>query len=259
MMANLNNRVAIVTGGMGGIGAATVRALLDDGALVAVVDLDVSAASERFGDVDPARVAFITTDTSEHRQVRDAVAETVERFGRLDIIFNNAGIGTAKPLLEHDPEVDYHRLIRINQDGVYYGILEAARQFASQGGGGVIINTSSIYGEMADDAVFSYSASKAAVLSFTRSAAFELAAQETRVVAIVPGRVRTPMLEQFGPEMNEVFATEQLRGRQTEPEEVAAVVAFLASDAANSINGTAVRVEDGYSVFKSRGVTLEAH
>ncbi len=257
-MGNLTDRVAIVTGGMGGIGAATARALLAEGALVAVVDIDVSTGPERFSDVDPERMTFVQADTGDYEQVRAAVAATVDRFGRLDIIFNNAGIGIAKPLLDHDPETDYHRLIRINQDGVYYGILEAARQFASQGGGGVIINTSSIYGEMADDAVFSYSASKAAVLSFTRSAAFELAKQETRVVAVVPGRVRTPMLEQFGPEMNALFATEQLRGRQTEPEEVAAVVAFLASDVANSINGTAVHVEDGYSVFKSRGVTLEA-
>lgn len=255
-MKSLENRVALVTGAMGGIGSASVRALIAEGALVALADLDVTAGKEAFADLDQDRLAYIRTDVSQHAQVRSAVEQTVTRFGRLDIMFNNAGIGVAKPLLEHDPDIDYHRVMRVNQDGVYYGILEAAKQFVAQGGGGVIINTSSIYGQSADDAVLTYSASKAAVTSFTRSAAMELAPHEIRVVAISPGRVRTPMLTQFSDEQNAVFSSEQLRGRQTEPAEIASVVAFLASEKSNAINGTVVNVDDGYSIFKHRATAL---
>jgi NAD(P)-dependent dehydrogenase (short-subunit alcohol dehydrogenase family) len=180
------------------------------------------------------------------------VQRAVDVFGKLDVIFNNAGIAGGKPLLEHDPEVDYAPMIRVDQDGVYYGILAAGRQFVKQGTPGVIISTSSIYGEQAAELAFSYSAAKAAVISFTRSAAYELAEHGIRAVAITPGRVGTAIINQFSDELKGIFASEQLRNKMTEPEEIANVVAFLASDEANVINGTVVHVDDGYSVFKQR-------
>ncbi len=121
-------------------------------------------------------------------------------------------------------------MIRVDQDGVYYGILAAARQFVKQGTPGVIINTSSIYGEQAAELAFTYSAAKAAVISFTRSAAYELAEHGIRVVAITPGRVGTAIINQFSAELRATFASEQLRNTMTAPEEIADVVAFLASD-----------------------------
>ena len=180
------------------------------------------------------------------------VAEAVRVFGKLDVIFNNAGIAGGRPLLEHDPKVDYEPMIRVDQDGVYYGILAAGRQFRDQGTGGVIINTSSIYGEQAAELAFSYSAAKAAVISFTRSAAYELAEYGVRCVAITPGRVGTAIINQFSEELRALFASELLRNKMTEPEEIANVVAFLASDESNVINGTVVHLDDGYSVFKQR-------
>ena len=109
------------------------------------------------------------------------------------------------------------------------GILAAGRQFRDQGTGGVIISTSSIYGEQAAELAFTYSAAKAAVISFTRSAAYELAEYGVRAVAITPGRVGTPIINQFSDELKATFASEQLRGTMTAPEEIADVVAFLAT------------------------------
>jgi NAD(P)-dependent dehydrogenase (short-subunit alcohol dehydrogenase family) len=252
----LDGKVALITGGASGIGLATVRKFVREGAQVMIADINLAqaraaaavVASEGF----QGRVDAVGVDVSVYAEVEAAVARAVEVFGKLDVIFNNAGIAGGKPLLDHDPAVDYVPMIRVDQDGVYYGILAAGRQFRDQGTGGVIISTSSIYGEQAAELSFTYSAAKAAVISFTRSAAYELAEFGIRAVAITPGRVATPIINQFSDDLKATFASEQLRNKMTEPEEIANVVAFLASEEANVINGTVVSVDDGYSVFKQR-------
>lgn len=252
----LEGKVAIITGGASGIGRATVDRFVREGAKVLVADIDADRAQRAVEEIEAAgfagAAAAFGVDVSDFSQVEAMVRRAVEEFGKLDVIFNNAGIAGGKPLLEHDPEVDYAPMIRVDQDGVYYGILAAGRQFRDQGTGGVIISTSSIYGEQAAELSFTYSAAKAAVISFTRSAAYELAEYGVRAVAITPGRVATPIINQFSDELRATFAAEQLRGRMTQPEEIANVVAFLASDDANVVNGTVVHVDDGYSVFKQR-------
>jgi NAD(P)-dependent dehydrogenase (short-subunit alcohol dehydrogenase family) len=251
----LKDKVALITGGASGIGLATVEKFVGEGARVVVADINAdraAAVAARLNEATPGRASSVGVDVAVFAEVEAAVAHAVEAFGRLDVIFNNAGIAGGKPLLEHDPAVDYEPMIRVDQDGVYYGILAAGRQFRAQGGGGVIISTSSIYGEQAAELSFTYSAAKAAVISFTRSAAYELAQYGTRAVAITPGRVGTAIINQFSDDLKATFASEQLRGTMTEPSEIADVVAFLASDEANVINGTVVHVDDGYSVFKKR-------
>jgi NAD(P)-dependent dehydrogenase (short-subunit alcohol dehydrogenase family) len=252
----LKGKVAVITGGASGIGLATVHKFVAEGARVLIADIDLRRAGAVVAEFEAAGHVGVTAaarvDVSVLSEVEAMVAVAVETFGKLDIIFNNAGIAGGRPLLEHDPEVDYAPMIRVDQDGVYYGILAAGRQFRAQGTPGVIISTSSIYGEQAAELAFSYSAAKAAVISFTRSAAYELAEYGIRVVAILPGRVGTPIINQFSDELKRTFAAEQLRNKMTEPEEIANVVAFLASDEANVINGTVVHVDDGYSVFKQR-------
>ncbi|RDV08103.1 SDR family NAD(P)-dependent oxidoreductase [Arthrobacter sp. RT-1] len=252
----LEGKVAIITGGASGIGRATVHKFVREGARVLVADLNMEQAEKVVAEVTAAgfegAAAAAQLDVSQFSEVEATVARAVELFGGLDIIFNNAGIAGGRPLLDHDPSRDYAPMIRIDQDGVYHGILAAGRQFRDQGRGGVIINTSSIYGEQAAELSFSYSAAKAAVISFTRSAAYELAEYGVRSVAITPGRVGTPIINQFSDELRRTFATEQMRGVLTEPDEIADVVAFLASDEANAINGTVVHVDDGYSSFKQR-------
>jgi NAD(P)-dependent dehydrogenase (short-subunit alcohol dehydrogenase family) len=252
----LKNKVAVITGGASGIGRATVLKFVREGAKVMIADMNLTQAEDVVAEVEAlgfaGASAAVQTDVSVYDDIAAAVARAVEVFGRLDVIFNNAGIAGGKALLDHDPAVDYAPMIRIDQDGVYYGILAAGRQFRDQGTGGVIISTSSIYGEQAAELAFTYSAAKAAVISFTRSAAYELAEYGVRAVAITPGRVGTPIINQFSDELKETFASEQLRGALTAPEEIADVVAFLASDEATVINGTVVHVDDGYSVFKKR-------
>jgi NAD(P)-dependent dehydrogenase (short-subunit alcohol dehydrogenase family) len=227
-----------------------------DGANVLVADLDKKAAQSVVDELEAegytgSAVAH-AVDVSDFGQVEAMVATAVQTFGGVDVIFNNAGIAGGVPLLDHDPEKDYHKLIGVDQHGVYYGILAAGRQMAEQGRGGVIISTSSVYGQDAAELSFTYSAAKAAVISFTRSAAYELAEHDIRAVAITPGRVATPIINQFSEDLRKTFAAEQMRGRLTEPDEIADVVAFLASDESRVINGTVVNVEDGYSAFKQR-------
>ncbi|GAA3199811.1 SDR family NAD(P)-dependent oxidoreductase [Microbacterium terregens] len=252
----LEGKVAVITGGASGIGQATVLKFVREGAKVVIADMNLAQAEEVVAQVDAlgfeGSTTAVRTDVSVYADVEAAVARAVEVYGRLDVIFNNAGIAGGKPLLDHDPAVDYAPMIRVDQDGVYYGILAAGRQFRDQGTGGVIISTSSIYGEQAAELSFTYSAAKAAVISFTRSAAYELAEFGIRAVAITPGRVGTPIINQFSEDLKSTFASEQLRNKMTAPEEIANVVAFLASDESNVINGTVVHVDDGYSVFKQR-------
>ncbi|MGW9551345.1 SDR family NAD(P)-dependent oxidoreductase [Citricoccus zhacaiensis] len=253
-MTTLTDKVLLITGGASGIGRATVRRCAEKGATVIVADLNLDGAKAVADEVAAAggTAHAVAVDVSDFAAVEQAVQSAVDAFGRLDGIFNNAGIAGGKPLLDHDPERDYHPMIRIDQDGVYYGILAAARQFVKQGGGGVIVNTSSIYGEQAAELSFTYSAAKAAVISFTRSAAYELAEHGTRVLAITPGRANTAIIQQFPQHLRDLFASEQLRNVMTEPEEIANVVAFLFSEESNAMNGTVVNVDDGYSVFKHR-------
>lgn len=252
----LDGKVAIITGGASGIGRATVHTFVRKGAKVLVADIDEARAAEVVAEVEangfPGAAVACAVDVSDFPQVEAMVARAVEAFGAVHVIFNNAGIAGGRPLLEHEPERDYHPMIRIDQDGVYYGILAAGRQMAAQGTGGVIISTSSVYGQQAAELAFTYSAAKAAVISFTRSAAYELAEHGIRAVAITPGRVATPIINQFSDELRATFAAEQMRGELTDPQEIADVVAFLASDESRVINGTVVNVEDGYSVFKQR-------
>ncbi|BDZ47542.1 SDR family NAD(P)-dependent oxidoreductase [Naasia aerilata] len=252
----LNGKVAIITGGASGIGLATARKFVSEGAKVLVADINLQRAEAVVAEFEaagsPGATAAAQVDVSKFAEVEAMVQRAVDVFGKIDVIFNNAGIAGGKALLDHDPEVDYAPMIRVDQDGVYYGILAAGRQFVKQGTPGVIISTSSIYGEQAAELAFSYSAAKAAVISFTRSAAYELAEHGIRAVAITPGRVGTPIINQFSEELRALFASEQLRNKMTEPEEIANVVAFLASDESNVINGTVVHVDDGYSSFKQR-------
>jgi NAD(P)-dependent dehydrogenase (short-subunit alcohol dehydrogenase family) len=252
----LSGKVAIITGGASGIGLATTEKFLREGAKVLIADIGADRTQEAVagfaaqGYADA--VSGVVTDVSDFAQVEAMVAACVERFGRLDVIFNNAGIAGGRALIDHEPSKDYYPIIRVDQDGVYFGIVAAARQMRTQGTGGVIISTSSIYGEQAAELAFTYSAAKAAVISFTRSAAYELAQYGIRCVAITPGRVGTPIINQFSPELKATMAAEQLRGKLTEPHEIADVVAFLASDESNAINGSVVQVDDGYLVFKQR-------
>ncbi|MCU0493086.1 MAG: glucose 1-dehydrogenase [Chloroflexaceae bacterium] len=248
----LANKVAIVTGGASGIGRATALKMAREGAQVVVADLNEAGGNETAALVQAAggTAIFARTNVAEYVEVAATVELAVQHFGSLDVMFNNAGIGLFKPLLEHEPE-DFDRVVKVNQYGVYYGILAAGRKMRDLQTHGVIINTASVFALLASPGVVSYHAAKAAVKMLTQVAALELAPFGIRVVAVAPGTVDTPIIQGYKDAgFDKVMARRQMRGQLLNAEQIANVVAFLASDEADAINGSTVMVDDGYAGFK---------
>jgi glucose 1-dehydrogenase len=250
--SSLSGRVAIVTGGASGIGRATALCLSRQGARVVVADLDEERGQQTAHAITTTggEALFRRTDVVSPEQLESLVAHAVASYGRLDIMFNNAGIAAGGPVLEWTP-AQYERVIAVNQHGVFYGIQAAGRAMRDSGRGGVIINTGSVYGRLASRYCVGYQASKAAVEVMTKGAALELAVYRIRVVNVAPGVVETPMVEDYRRVgVLDAMAKKHMSGALVQAEAVARVVAFLASDAASVINGTTVFADDGYSSFK---------
>ncbi len=248
----LEDKVAIVTGAGSGIGRAAAVKLAREGAKVVVADVNEEGGEETVEVVRSAGgdATFRRTDVSEFTEVESLVDSAVEEYGGLDVMFNNAGIGVFKPLLEHEPE-DFDKVVRVNQYGVYYGILAAARKMSELGTAGVIINTASVFSFMGTPGVIGYHAAKGAVKMMTQAAALELAPYGIRVVAVAPGGVNTPIIQGYKDMgLAERMANQHMRKKLQEPEEIADVVALLASGEARAINGSVVMADDGWAEFK---------
>ena len=245
-------RVAVVTGGAGGIGRATALELARQGAAVVVADLDDAGAQETVAQVEALgrAASFVRTDVSSADELEALMTACVQAHGRLDVMFNNAGVASGAPLLEWPPE-QYRKVVAVNQDGVFFGMQAAARAMRELGRGGVIINTGSVYGRLATCFASAYQATKAAVEVLTRVAALELAPLGIRVVNVAPGVVDTSMTDDYRRMgVIDAMARKHMGGALVQPEQVARVVALVASDAAAAINGTTVYADDGYSAFK---------
>lgn len=251
-MANATNsgsrfagKVAIVTGGASGIGAAFVRRVHGEGAAVMIADLDV-AGGEALAKELGGNAIFRPVDVSDAAAVEAMVEACVSQFGGLDILYNNAGIGCFG-LTPDLPLEQWHRVVAVNLDAVFYGC-RAAIPHMRRRGGGAIINTASASGMAADFGFTAYNATKAAVINYTRSLAIDHAADGIRANAVCPGPVETPIL------MNGVDAIPGLKAewkgvvpakRFARPEEIAAVAAFLASDDASYVTGASIPVDGG--------------
>ena len=248
----LAGKVAVITGAGSGIGRATAAKFCSEGAKVVVAEYDESSGRKAAEELSAAggEAVFQHTNVAEFDQVERAVNRAVEEYGTLDVMFNNAGIGHYAPLLEHDPK-DYDRVVKVNQYGVYYGILAAGRKMRDLGVEGVIVNTASVFSFLASPGVFGYHAAKGAVKMMTQAAALELAPFGIRVVAVAPGTVDTPIIQGYKDMgLKEVLARGQMRRKLLQPEEIADVVALLATDEASAINGSVVMADDGYAGFK---------
>ncbi len=247
-MTNLQDKVAIVTGGASGIGLATVKAFLNKGAKVVLADYNEEAGASVEKDLKEKydNVLFVKTNVAEESEVENLVAETVKQFGKLDIIFNNAGVGVQKPTHELTAE-EYKRVIAINQDGVFYGAKYAIREMIKTGGGS-IISTSSILGSVGEPTSIPYAASKGAVNQITKSLALEYADRNIRVNAVAPGFIESGMVskEALGDFYDGLVAKHPI-GRLGNPEEIAHAVVFLAEN--DFVTGTTVFVDGGYTAI----------
>ncbi len=248
----LEGKVAVITGAGSGIGRATALKFVREGARVVVAEYNEEGGREtvRLCEEASGKALFIHTNVAEFEQVEAAVDRAVEEYGALDVMFNNAGTGHFAPLLEHDPK-DYDRVVRVNQHGVYYGILAAGRKMAELGTRGVIVNTASVFAFLGSPGVIGYHASKGAVKMMTQAAALELAPHGIRVIAVAPGTVDTPIIQGYKDlGLEERLSRVQMRGKMLQPEQIANAVALLVTDEADAINGSVVMTDDGYASFK---------
>lgn len=236
------DKVAIVTGAASGIGLATAKRLGSEGARVVIADLNeqnAQAAAEQVKAAGAPEVMVSACDVSREDNVNETVSEAIKRFGRLDVIVNNAGLMIFKPIVEQTGD-DWLKILNVDLLGAFYFIKQA---FKIMKPGGAIVNVSSIHAEETEPLVSSYAAAKSALLSLTRSAALEGTPLGIRVNAILPGAVDTPMLWQ---NPNVKSGIEKIDPADVgKPEDIAATIAYLASDDAAFVQGASLRVDGG--------------
>lgn len=236
MLARFSGKVALVTGGASGIGAATTALLTAEGARVLVADLNPPASTD---------IAYERCDVGRAEQVTAAVAAAVRRFGRLDLLLNNAGIAGSGTVSDIEPQ-QWARIFAVNLDSVYFAC-RAALPHLRAAGGGAVVNTASISGLAGDMGMAAYNASKGAVINLTRALAIDHARDGIRVNAVCPGIIDTPLTEpvRTRPELYQEWTQAVPMGRAGRPEEIAEVIAFLASDAASYVTGSIVVADGG--------------
>jgi len=239
---DLDGRVALVTGGARSIGEACARKLAADGARVAVLDIDAEGASRVASSIDGLAV---TVDVTDPASVDAAVATVVEQLGALDIAVNNAGVTSEGALTGDLGEETWRAILSVNLDGVFH-CLRAEIGVMRERGGGSIVNMASILSAAAFRNHVAYTTSKHGVVGLTRGAAVDHAADGIRVNAVAPGFIRTPLIEVLSPEEIEAVALTHPLGRLGEVEEVAELVAWLASDASSFVTGSVHNVDGGY-------------
>jgi NAD(P)-dependent dehydrogenase (short-subunit alcohol dehydrogenase family) len=244
-MSRLADKVALVTGAGSGIGEAVARRFSSDGASVVVMDLH-AAAAERVADELP-RATPLVGDVTDPETCEWAVAHAVATFGGLHVAANVAGIGGPLVTAEEYPIEDWRTVMAINADGVYFSMRAQLRHMLAHGEGS-IVNMASMFSVIARDSMVAYVASKHAVLGMTRAAAIDCANRGVRVNCVGPAVIRTPLLaaslDQAGAD---TLAALNPSGRLGEPDEVASIVALLASDEASFVNGSFYPVDGAFT------------
>lgn len=255
---SLEGTVCIVTGSARGIGRAINMRLGTEGASVVYADLNLEQAEQAAAEARSKGVKAIAvgTDVTKREQVRSLIARTVSEFGKLDVMFNNAGINRIQHFLEVT-EDNWERILRVNGLGVLLGMQESAKQMIAQGSGGKIINAASIAGRQGFPDIAPYCASKFSVIALTQAGARALAEHKITVNAYAPGVVDTPLWEQLDQEYIDLgdttepgeamrnFSADILLGRVAQPDDIAKLAVFLASPESDYITGQTINVEGG--------------
>jgi NAD(P)-dependent dehydrogenase (short-subunit alcohol dehydrogenase family) len=250
MTQRFEGKVVIVTGGASGIGRAATLGFAAEGARVLVADMDATEGARTAELVRDkgGEASFVETDVSRDEGCRAMVEAAVSTYGRLDIAFNNAGIGSSGYPLHEEEEVTFDRMIAINLKGVFLSMRQEIAMMLKTGGG-TIVNTSSVAGLVGNPGLSSYCAAKHGVTGITRAAALDYIGKGIRINAICPGATRTPLLEAWfqDPAVEKHVMALHPIGRIAYPEEVARVALFLASEESSFMVGCAVPVDGGLS------------
>ncbi|CAM5200061.1 NAD(P)-dependent dehydrogenase (Short-subunit alcohol dehydrogenase family) OS=Ureibacillus acetophenoni OX=614649 GN=SAMN05877842_11774 PE=3 SV=1 [Ureibacillus acetophenoni] len=243
-MAKLQDKVAIITGGASGIGAATAKLFVEEGAKVVLVDWNEEngKAFETELKGQGADVVFVKADVASEEDVANVYKTTIDTFGRVDILFNNAGIGAVKPT-EELTYAEYRKTVNVDLDGTFL-VAQLAIKEMLKIGGGVIVNTASMYGLVGAAGSAAYNAAKGGVINLTRSLGLEYATRNIRVNALCPGYIDTPIIpEDFKQALREVTPMKRLGTA----DEMAKAVLFLASDDSSFMTGNTLTVDGGYT------------
>lgn len=239
----LENKVAIVTGAASGIGLAIANLFLSEGAKVVYADVN-----EPELDFNPEKSAFVKCDVANSKEVDALVKTTIDQFGRLDIMVNNAGVGASGGILE-TTDADWEKVLRINLFGVFYGARAAGNAMKAAGIKGNIINTSSILGLVGFPSTIAYCATKGGIVQLTHAAALDLAPLGIRVNAIAPGFIATNMTKDVLANKNfqNLVQANTPLGYVGEPDDIAQAALYLASDGAKYVTGTVIYVDGGWT------------
>ena len=253
-MGRLQGLVSVITGAGSGIGRASALAFAEEGACVLVADMNPTSAQETAKRISDAggSADHLSVDVTDQSQVGRMIQRAVDRFGRLDVLFNNAGVPQSFTPLEDSSDELFQKIMDVNIRGVFNGCRAAIPRMKAQGGG-VILNTASTAGIRPRPGLAIYNASKAAVISFTKTLALELASYRIRVVSICPVATDTPMLAEFmggtdDAEGRQRFIATIPWGRLNRPEDLARAAVFLASPEAEMVTGTAFEVDGGRDI-----------
>lgn len=251
MAGILDRKVALITGAGSGIGRATAEIFAREGARLVLIDIIEEGGNEtlRILEEAGADAIFRKADVSKSADVNDAVASALAAYGRLDCAFNNAGIGGAGRLTHEYSEQEWNRVISINLTGVWLCMRAEITQMLKQGGGGAIVNTSSIMGLTGAIRVPAYTAAKHGVAGLTKAAALEYGRYGIRINAVCPAPIYTPLLMsgfEKRPDIEQRYIRSEPMKRIGQPEEVGEAVAWLCSDQASYVTGLPMPVDGGY-------------
>jgi NAD(P)-dependent dehydrogenase (short-subunit alcohol dehydrogenase family) len=251
MAGRVDGKVALVTGGASGLGAESCRRLAREGASVVLTDL-AADAGQAVADEIGGKTLFLTQDVTDEARWAEVVQAVIDRFGRLDVLVNSAGVGSGlQPILEATYE-GWRRIIDINLDGTFLGLRAVAPSMVAAGRGS-IINLSSILGKVGQPGAAAYCASKGGVLMLTKAAALELAPLGVRVNSVHPGYIETPMVvnalrqSENENELRDMIISRHALGRLGIPREIADAIVFLASDESSFMTGSELVVDGGYT------------